>query len=158
MQAVLKGFMKIFGFYVLMAVPIIAFAQLADQSQDREQRNQEFLRLNRQIFPAHTDAPPNSITDPDQILRVRTQLNDLVAQSIKATLLTGTSSAVNVSSAIKALQGNTAPSSRVSNTPFSGMFTIGGFKNLAVAYVIPEGNEAMPDTHPHLEFYIFRWR
>lgn len=49
--------------------------------------------------------------------------------------------------AIVAVQGQSADS------PFADFFQLNGLPNLAVAYVILQGGEAIPDTQPYLEFF-----
>jgi hypothetical protein len=137
----------------LIAVALAGFAQSTSVAGSHKDGREQFSELEKKITRSGKEAP-DAIHDPDQIRAIRSELRGLVAQELKEGLNTPHPNEHALSGAIKALQGESAPSEVVGNTPFVKIFTLDGVKTAAVAYDLFEGGTGIPDNHPYIEFYM----
>jgi hypothetical protein len=128
-------------------------------SERHDQRRARYQQLNRQIFAQHGDLDSIKfhVVKPNEVLTIKSQLCDLISQEIAANLQSPNPSANDLNTAISSLQGDDSFSSKWgtqgTDTPFASFFKLNGARSLAVAYVILQGGDAIPDTQPYLEFY-----
>lgn len=94
----------------------------------------------------------------DKLQAATEKLNKMVVNEIDVALNAPGASATTVAATISKLQGELSlsaydPSPQVTNTPFADFFSLNGIQMAAVAYVVMQGADAIPDTQPYLNFY-----
>jgi hypothetical protein len=133
----------------LLALARIGLAQSthAQVASDTAQRHAKYAQLNRQIFHTHEDPDSGRALSQDMAADIHSQLHRLLSDEIMSALTAPDPSERNLRTAIIAVQGEST------DVPFAKLFDLNGIKSLAVGYVVLQGNEAIPDTQPYLEFY-----
>ena len=116
---------------------------------EHNQRHASYAQLNRQIFGQHDDPASDKlhVSQWDRIAAIRSQLHQLISDEINDVLVTLNPTADDVKNAIVAVQGEST------DKPFANFFELNGIKSLAVGYIILQGDDAIADTQPYLEFY-----
>jgi hypothetical protein len=149
----------------MLALLLTAFGSVGcGQSNDSSQpsanpveRHDRYIRLNRQIYARHKDPGSGELNRSDgKFKSASQQLHNMISQEIEIALAAPNPSDGSIVNAISTLQGEMALSAwdqDATNTPFAKLFTLSGIPTLAVAYVIMEGGEGIPDTQAYLEFY-----
>ena len=124
---------------------------------DPESRHAAYQQLNRQIYARHEDPGSGNLNFLEEKGRSATrQLQDMIAKEIDLALVAPGPSAKTISSAIAGLQGEmtlTGWGPEDTNTPLAKFFSLSGVRTLAVAYVIMQGGDAIPDTQPYMVLY-----
>lgn len=124
---------------------------------DAQKRHSAYVRANRQIYASHEDPGSGALNFSDAKASVISkQLHEMVSKEIDLTLSARKVSANDVTSAISALQGKmnlTDSGPDFTNTPFAKFFSLNGVTNVAVAFVLLQGGDAIPDTQTYLDFY-----
>jgi hypothetical protein len=122
-----------------------------------QSRRSTYLQLNRKIYARHQDAGSGQLNDSNDSKQLTAdQLNKLIGSEIKLALATPGASAASVTASIANLQGDLSLSAydpRSTNTPFVKFVEVNGVEAAAVAYVIMQGGDAIPDTQPYLVLY-----
>ena len=121
------------------------------------ERGAAYLQLNRQIYARHEDQSSGNLSDvPDKANSLERQLQNMIAEEIDRVLADPKVSAASIASSISKLQGEMSLTSwdpEATNTPFANFFQLNGAHTLALAYVIMQGGDAIPDAQPYLKFY-----
>jgi hypothetical protein len=139
-----------FACFALLASVLTAVTQTGDTAQSANgtsQRHAKYAQLNRQIFHTHGDADSGRVLATEWAVEIHSQLHKLISDEIASALSAPTPSESDVINAIIAVQGEST------DVPFAKFFELNGIKSLAVGYVILQGDDAIPDTRPYLEFY-----
>lgn len=122
-----------------------------------QKRHEIYREANRQVYARHEDPGSGKLNASEQNVRsIAKQLDSMISQEIETALSTPKPSPQSIISAIAALQGDISLSkwgTEETNTPFARLFSLNGIQTAAVAYVILQGGDATPDTHPYLVFY-----
>lgn len=120
-------------------------------------RHAAYLQLNRKIYARHEDPGSGNLNFSKEKQDSATQqLHEMIEREIDLALSAPKPSAKTVSSAIAALQGEITLSGwgpEQTNTPFASLFSLSDIPTIAVAYVLMQGGDAIPDTQPYLVFY-----
>lgn len=132
----------------------------AQRSYAREQRQKNYLNLQKQIF-ARPDAPANArelvhSTPPAKVDEITSQLHSLIQAEIEDTLAGPNASAQDVVKSLQDMLGEMSLSNwgkQATNTPFAELLDLNGAKVLAAAYGMLRGSGAIPNSHSYLEFY-----
>ncbi len=145
---------------LLLAVFSWSGLSQTDDSQSAagpEERHQEYVQLNRQIYARHGDPESGKLNGADdKVKSTSQQLRGMISREIETALSASKPSDAGITAAISKLQGDDlsmagwAPDM---NIPFGKLFTLDGIQTLAVGYVILQGGDAIPDTQAYLEFY-----
>ncbi|HXE12271.1 MAG TPA: hypothetical protein VN633_09135 [Bryobacteraceae bacterium] len=149
MKPVLAIFLLISYFPLLHAQATASFPKSA------EARHQRYTDLNRQIYRRHDDPDSGKLRQfADKANYASQQLQEMISQEIERALASRASNA-SIVSAISNLQGDLSMSKWVDDMdiPFAKLFSLNDVPTLAVAYVILQGGDAVPDSQPHLEFW-----
>jgi hypothetical protein len=145
---------------LVITLPQPGLVQTAGPSQTGEapqSRHAAYLQLNRQIYFRHQDpgsGQRNNSAGKSQA--AGEQLDKMVSKEIKLALSAPRVSAATITASIANRQGELSLSAydpQFTNTPFAKFFELDGIETVAVAYVIMQGGDAMPDTQPHLVLY-----
>lgn len=151
---------NLFTFYMLLIGLLqLAAAQTSSNTQtfdDGGQHRSAYVQLNRQIIARHSDNDSEKfhISEPGKAAEVKSQLHGLISHEIMNALSVHNPSQSDVTRSITALQGEMAISDPEStNTPFAELFQLSNTHTAAVAYIILQGGDSIPDTQPYLEFY-----
>lgn len=122
-----------------------------------QSRHAAYLQLNRAIYARHGDeGSGRSEKAGDNFKSASQQLSKLIGKEIELALASSKPSPSSVTAAISNLQGEmtfSAWGEEGTNTPFAEVFSLNGIQTAAVAYVIMQGGDAIPDTQPYLNFY-----
>lgn len=124
-----------------------------------QSRHAAYSQLNRQIYARHADTGSGQLNEShDSMQAASERLGKMMTNEIEIALGAAKTSASNITAAISKLQGDLTlsaydPDPQVTNTPFAELFSLNGIQTAAVAYVIMQGADAIPDTQPYLNFY-----
>lgn len=124
-------------------------------SSDAQKRHDAYIHINHQIFASH-DYKDSGQMPEKQVPSATRQLHEMISKEIALALSAQKPSEKDITSAISALQGDMRladSGSDMTNTPLAKFFTLNGVKNVALAYVILQGGDAIPDTQTYLDFY-----
>jgi hypothetical protein len=129
----------------------------AQQNATSQERHQNYIQLNRQIYARHDDPGSEKLNSPNEKVKATSQqLHKMITEEI-ATVLSGpAASESGIINAIATLQGEQSLAHwdpGATNTPFAKLLSLSGNQTAAVAYVIMQGGDGTPDTHPYLDFY-----
>jgi hypothetical protein len=132
------------------------FGQTTAQArEDANAQRDNFLQMNRQIFARHEDPGSGNVQAPDRVKLIEARLRAAIQRSIAHSLRGPNPIAGEVTDAIREIQGAmTFGRNDMTNTPFADFSRLSAGQTLAVAYMILEGGEGVPDSQPFIEFYL----
>ncbi len=155
----IKDALAILALFVLSYPGRAQTTEASPTGDTPENRTVVYSRLNRQIYARHGDAGSGQLNGSDVKFRAAgDQLSKMVSKEIELALAVPKSTASSITASVAKLQGELTlsiydPDPRFTNTPFAKFLKLNGVEAVAVAYVIMQGGDAIPDTHPYLAFY-----
>ena len=144
---------------------IIATAACANAQQRYMSANQmylwnsEYLRLNHRIYfqtEDNEEIKRNRVTQVEEVPPIEERLREIVKEAIIACLASPRPLAPEIAKVIRDVQGELSFGPDYpphGNIPFTDLVRIGDTDSLVAAYAMFEGNDAITDSKPFLEFY-----
>src|SRR5579863_306891 len=124
--------------------------------KDLQQKHEEYLSLNRQIYMRHEDPESERIhvSDPGRAPSMEVRLRDIIRQGVLENAPGANPD--DVKAAINYVQGELsfqAERPAETNLPLAQFSQLNGSQTLSVAYIVLQGGDVIPDTQPYLDFY-----
>jgi hypothetical protein len=115
----------------------------------------DYAALNRQVKQVHGDAASGLRYHPEPGDSITARLRGIVEGEVISHLDVSPNSEQAVRNAVTEIQAfrPDADPTTITNAPFVRVYDLTGARQAAVAYILDEGREFLPDVQPYLEFY-----